>query len=75
MTFTSPAAVADGLGERLGLRRPLVSVAPSRGVAMADMVNNAATPDIRIDPETFAIHVEGELVVPAPVDELPLAQR
>ncbi len=75
MTFTSPAAVADGLGERLGLRRPLVSVAPSRGVAKADMVNNAATPDIRIDPETFAIHVEGELVVPAPVDELPLAQR
>ena len=74
-TFTSPAALADGLGERLGLRRPLRAVAPTRAVAKADMVHNAATPRIDIDPETFAIEVEGELVVPQPVAELPLAQR
>ncbi len=74
-TFTSPAAVADGLGERLGLRRPLRAVAPTRDVGKADMIHNAATPAIEIDPETFAITVEGELVVPAPVAHLPLAQR
>lgn len=74
-TFTSPAAVADRLGERLGLRRALHAVAPTREVGKADMINNDATPDIRIDPETFAIEIDGELVEPAPVHELPLAQR
>ena len=38
------------------------------------MVNNDALPDIDIEPETFAISIDGELVVPAPADRLPLAQ-
>lgn len=74
-TFTSPAALADGLGERLGLRRALHAVASTRGVGKADMVNNSAVPAIDIDPETFAIRIDGDLVEPHPVDELPLAQR
>ncbi|WP_104106835.1 urease subunit alpha [Nocardioides sp. 616] len=74
VTFVSPAALADGLGERLGLRRSLVAVAPTREVGKADMVNNDACPRIDIDPETFAIDVDGERVQPAPAQVLPLAQ-
>ncbi|WP_101526157.1 urease subunit alpha [Nocardioides houyundeii] len=74
VTFVSPAALADGLGERLGLRRGLVAVAPTREVGKADMVNNDACPRIDIDPETFAIDVDGERVEPAPAQVLPLAQ-
>ncbi|HVK30459.1 MAG TPA: urease subunit alpha [Nocardioides sp.] len=74
VSFVSPAALEDGLADRLGLRRRLAAVKPTRGVTKADMVNNTALPRIDIDPETFAIDVEGERIVPAPATELPLAQ-
>jgi len=74
VTFVAPSALADGLAERLGLRRRLVGLTPTRDVGKADMVNNDATPEIRIDPETFQITVDGELIEPAPATELPLAQ-
>lgn len=74
VSFVSPAALEDGLADRLGLRRRLAGVRPTRGVTKADMVNNTALPRIDIDPETFAIDVEGERIVPAPAEELPLAQ-
>ncbi|MEV5002109.1 urease subunit alpha [Nocardioides sp. LML1-1-1.1] len=74
VTFVSPAALADGLADRLGLRRRLVPLRPTRAVTKADMVNNTALPRIDIDPETFAIDVEGERVVPSPATDLPLAQ-
>lgn len=74
VTFVSPAALADGLAGRLGLRRRLAALRPTRGITKADMVNNTALPRIDIDPETFAIDVEGERVVPSPATELPLAQ-
>lgn len=74
VTFVSPAALADGLADRLGLRRALGAVQPTRAVTKADMVNNTALPRIDIDPETFQIDVDGERVVPAPATELPLAR-
>lgn len=74
VSFVSPAALEDGLADRLGLRRRLAAVRPTRGVTKADMVNNTALPRIDIDPETFAIDVDGERIVPAPATELPLAQ-
>ncbi|GAA3682950.1 urease subunit alpha [Nocardioides ginsengisoli] len=74
VSFVSPAALADGLADRLGLRRRLVAVRPTRAVTKADMVNNSALPRIDIDPETFQIDVDGERVVPAPATELPLAR-
>ncbi|MER7247505.1 urease subunit alpha [Kribbella sp. NPDC000426] len=73
-TFVSPAALEDGLAERLGLRRRLLGVRPTRDVGKADMKNNSALPSIEIDPETFAIEVDGELVEPSPAEVLPLAQ-
>ncbi|WP_183098388.1 urease subunit alpha [Nocardioides pelophilus] len=74
VSFVAPAAIADGLADRLGLRRRLAGVTPTRDVTKAAMVNNTALPRIDIDPETFEIDVDGERVVPAPVETLPLAQ-
>ncbi len=74
VSFVSPAAVDDGLAARLGLRRRLYGVKPTRDVGKAQMINNDALPSIRVDPETFDIWVDGELTVPAPAPELPLAQ-
>ncbi len=74
VTFVAPAAIDDGLGDRLGLRRRLLAVKPTRDVGKAQMVNNDVCPDIEIDPETFQIEVDGELVLPSPAERLPLAQ-
>ncbi|MFE7110237.1 urease subunit alpha [Streptomyces sp. NPDC057575] len=75
VSFVAPAALAEGLVERLGLVRELVAVRPTRHLTKADLPNNTALPDIDVDPETFAIRIDGELVEPAPATELPLAQR
>ncbi len=74
ISFVSPAALDDGLADRLGLRRRLEGVRPTREVGKAQMRNNDALPRIDIDPETFAIAIDGDDVVPAPADVLPLAQ-
>lgn len=74
VSFVSPAALDDGLAERLGLRRRLAAVTDTRAVGKAQMVNNDALPDIVVDPETFAITIEGERVVPAPVASVPLGR-
>ncbi|MCX4726673.1 urease subunit alpha [Streptomyces sp. NPDC090052] len=75
VSFVAPAALEDGLAERLGLVRELVAVRPTRHLTKADLPNNTALPAIDVDPETFAIRIDGELVEPAPATELPLAQR
>jgi urease subunit alpha len=74
VTFVSPAALESGLAADLGLRRRLAAVRPTREVGKAQMVNNDALPVIVVDPETFAIDIDGERVVPAPATWLPLAQ-
>ncbi|MET3963842.1 urease subunit alpha [Marmoricola sp. OAE513] len=74
VTFVAPAALEDGLAERLGLRRRLAGVRPTRDIGKADMINNDALPEIVVDPETFAIDVDGERIVPVPAEALPLTQ-
>lgn len=74
-TFVSPAALEDGLAARLGLTRRLAAVRPTRDIGKSDMPNNTALPKIHVDPETFAITIDDELVRPVPVDVVPLAQR
>ncbi|MBB2986724.1 urease alpha subunit [Terracoccus luteus] len=74
LSFVSPAALDDGLADRLGLRRGLAAVADTRGVGKAQMVNNDALPAIEVDPETFTIRVDGEVIEPAPAESLPMAQ-
>ena len=74
VSFVSPAALQDGVAERLGLRRELVAVTDTRHVTKADLPNNDATPEISVDPETFVVTIDGEPVTPAPAETLPLAQ-
>ncbi len=74
VSFVAPAAIEDDLATRLGLQRRLLPVKPTRGIGKAQMVNNDVCPDIVIDPESFQIEVDGDLVLPAPADRLPLAQ-
>ena len=75
LTFVSPAALEAGLAERLELTRTLVPVADISGRGKADLVNNAALPDIRVDPDTFTVRIDGEVIEAAPAAELPMAQR
>ncbi|MEU4251251.1 urease subunit alpha [Amycolatopsis sp. NPDC026612] len=73
--FVAPSALDSGLREKFGITRPLVAVSDMRARTKADMVLNDATPDVRVEPDSFAVHVDGELVEPQPVTELPMAQR
>ncbi len=74
VTFVAPEALEDGLAERLGLRRRLAGLAPTRELTKRDMINNDTLPSIRVDPETFAIDIDGEPICPQPAEQLPLAQ-
>ncbi|MEO7448373.1 MAG: urease subunit alpha [Humibacillus sp.] len=74
LSFVAPVALEDGLADRIGLRRKLAAVKDTRGVGKAQMVNNDVLPTIEIDPETFTITVDGDVVEPAPADVLPMAQ-
>ncbi|KFC64048.1 Urease subunit alpha [Bosea sp. LC85] len=76
LVFVSQAAMANGLKSRLGTDKEMVAVENTRGgISKKSMIHNDATPDIRIDPETYAVVADGELLVCEPARELPLAQR
>jgi urease subunit alpha len=61
--------------ERLGLDKRIVPVRNCRNIGKANMVRNAATPRIEVDPETYEVHADGELLTCEPASVLPLAQR
>jgi urease subunit alpha len=76
LVFTSKAAVRAGLGRKLGVRKQLVAVANTRdGISKKSMIHNAATPVIEVDPETYEVRADGELLTCAPAEVLPMAQR
>ena len=75
LTFVSQSALAAGIGERLGLRKPLVAVQACRRIGKADMVHNSATPEIRVDPQTYVVHANGVALWCEPAQVLPMAQR
>jgi urease subunit alpha len=76
VSFVSAAALDDGLGDKLGLQRSLVAVADTRGgISKVSMVHNAATPTIEVDPETYEVRADGELLTCEPAEVLPMAQR
>ena len=75
VTFVSAAAQAAGIGADLGLRKATVAVKGTRNIGKSDMVLNAATPEVHVDPETYEVRADGELLTCAPATELPMAQR
>ena len=76
LTFVSPAAAEADVGNEYGLESRVVPVEGARTLGKRDMLYNDYCPDdIEVDPETFAVEVDGENVTCEPVSELPLAQR
>ncbi len=75
VTFVSAAAVDADLAGRLGLRKRLAAVSDTRALSKADMVRNDLLPAIEVDPETYEVRADGELLTSEPAAELPLAQR
>jgi urease subunit alpha len=75
VTFVSQAAMANPALAGLGLRKPLEAVRATRTVRKADMVHNAAQPRIEVDPETYEVRADGELLVCEPAQALPMTQR
>ena len=76
VTFVSKAAVDAGLGAALGVEKELVAVKNTRGgISKNAMVHNDAQPDIEVDPETYEVRANGELLTCEPADVLPMAQR
>lgn len=73
--FVAQAAIDDGLPERLALGKRFVPITSTRGVGKADMRENDALPRVDVDPDSFAVTIDGEPVEPAPAAELPMAQR
>jgi len=75
ISFVAQAALDDGLEERLGLARDLRAVADVRSRTKANMPENAALPRIEVEPDTFTVRIDGEIVDSPPATELPMAQR
>ena len=73
--FVSAAAEADGLRGALGLAKDTVAVEGTRTIGKADMIWNNAMPKIEVNPETYEVRADGELLTCEPAEVLPLAQR
>ncbi len=75
LSFVSELALENDLAGRLNLNRALVPVGDVSALGKADMANNDALPDISVEPDTFTVRIDGEVVEGAPATELPMAQR
>jgi urease subunit alpha len=76
MVFVSKVALKGGLRGKLGIEKKLVAVENTRGgISKKSMVHNSATPHIEVDPETYEVRADGELLTCAPAEVLPMAQR
>jgi urease subunit alpha len=75
ITFLSQAAIERGVHEQLGLKKQIKPVRKTRQLTKKDMVFNSETPQIEVDPQTYEVKVEGELITCDPVDVVPMAQR
>ncbi|MEO1108759.1 MAG: urease subunit alpha [Pseudomonadota bacterium] len=75
ITFVSQAAQADGIGDTLGLAKQTVAVQNTREISKQDLLLNNATPHVEVDPETYEVRADGELLICQPAESLPMAQR
>jgi urease subunit alpha len=74
-TFVSKAALQADLPRKLGLQRRAIAVSGTRTIGKKDMVLNNLTPRIEVDPETYEVRADGELLTCEPARVLPMAQR
>jgi urease subunit alpha len=75
VTFVSAAAAASDLRRQIGAAKDFVAVRGTRGIGKADLKLNSALPRVEVNPETYEVRADGELLVCAPAQVLPMAQR
>ncbi|MFC0272809.1 urease subunit alpha [Metabacillus herbersteinensis] len=75
LTFVSKAAFEQGVHEKLGLQKKICVVKDTRKLTKKDMALNGETPEIDVDPQTYEVRVDGELITCEPDDKVSLAQR
>ena len=75
VTFVSEAAVAEGIGNQLGLAKQVVAVENTRNIGKSHLKLNHATPHVEVNPETYEVRADGELLTCEPAESLPMAQR
>ncbi|MBF0190360.1 MAG: urease subunit alpha [Magnetococcales bacterium] len=75
VTFVSGAALDNPALQELGLKKSLVAVQGCRSVKKTDMIHNGLTPRMEVDPETYRVRADGEILTCAPLAQLPMAQR
>jgi urease subunit alpha len=75
VTFVSGSSLKSRSLEALKLEKPLIAVEHTRGLGKKDMVHNDLRPKIEVDPETYEVRADGELLVCEPASVLPMAQR
>jgi urease subunit alpha len=74
-TLVSQAGVNGEVGERLGLQKPTIPVKNCRDLDKTGMINNTYLPNVEVNPETYEVRADGELLTCEPADILPMAQR
>ena len=75
VSFVSAAAQADGIGSKLGLSKQTVAVKNTREIGKSHLIHNTATPHMDVNPETYEVRADGELLTCEPATKLPMAQR
>jgi urease subunit alpha len=75
VTFVSQAGYDLGIADALGLEKRLSPVSGTRSITKADMKLNDYTPKMEVDPETYEVRADGQLLTCEPATELPMAQR
>jgi urease subunit alpha len=75
VTFVSEAAYADDIGNQLGLSKDIVAVKNTRNIGKSDLILNNALPVMEVNPETYEVRADGELLTCEPAKELAMAQR
>ncbi|MBN36563.1 MAG: urease subunit alpha [Rhodospirillaceae bacterium] len=73
-TFVHGSAVDAGLGDRLGLAKPLTAIGSTRSLTKADMLHNTALPEIQVNPESFDVFIDGDKAWCEPIDKVALGQ-
>jgi len=75
LTFVSQAGLAAGIGQRFGLHKTLAAIRGVRGITKRDMVHNGYLPRMEVDPQTYAVRADGQLLTCEPAISLPMTQR
>ncbi|HVN84591.1 MAG TPA: amidohydrolase family protein, partial [Candidatus Binatia bacterium] len=75
MSFLPQAAITAGVPQQIGLRNLIGTVRATRALRKADLIHNGYQPRVEVDPRTYEVRADGELLTCEPARELPLAQR